>query len=115
MSETTTLQGNSILETELARVAEQDKIERLKIVETTGGFYVLANVQQRPPESLYLATRREPDKPRMFSDFKRLNALLRTMYPDGSIELTRESEYKFGQAKKVAKKSASKKKPKARK
>ena len=105
----------SILENELARVAEQEKIDGFKIIETADGFYVVASIKARKPESLYLSTRREPEQPRLFRDLERLNSLLRELYPNGSIELECVQKYQAKSKKPVTKKKPASKKRRASK
>jgi hypothetical protein len=93
------LPDSSILETELARVADQNKIDAVRIIETADGFSVVVDVQARDADTMFLATRREPDTPRVFKDLERLNTMLRELYPDGPIEL--QCEQKFTAKKKV--------------
>ncbi len=110
MTTSAPLPEKSISEAELTRLAGLDKLDKIHVVETAQGFYVLAKSQGRPSATRYLATRRITTKPRMFRDLKRLNDLLRSIYPLGTIELTCEQVYKGKQVKKVAKKKAKAKK-----
>ena len=114
------LPESSILETELARAADQDRLDAVRIIETADGFIVVVDVHTRTTDTVFLATRRAPDKPRVFKDLERLNTMLREMYPDGAIVLWCEQKFTgaknvIAKKKAVAKKKRVNKKAKARK
>lgn len=92
MKQTTLTADSGILEGELEAAADHDGIKAMQVVETADGFYVVATVKPKTT-TRFLATRREPNEPRMFKDLERLNNLLRSLYPEGSIDLQCEEKY----------------------
>jgi len=119
MNHTNLTTDGGILEGELETAAEQGGIKDVRVVETTDGFYVVATVETKT-ETRFLATRRKPNEPRVFKDLERLNNLLRSVYPTGSIDLQCEGKYspkspskKIPATKKTRAKKALSKKPKA--
>lgn len=81
--------ANSILESDLELSVQQQTLEKLKVMETPEGFYVIAQVKWAEGKEWYLTTRRDRTKPRLYKDLKRLNDHLREAYPTDSFELFR--------------------------
>lgn len=106
--------SNSILEGDLELAAKQQIIEKLKVMETPMGFYVIAEFSDKshvlekhkgtglpdwfyiiaqllsePGKEWYLTTRRDRTVPKVFKDLKRLNDHLKEAYPTDSFELIR--------------------------
>jgi hypothetical protein len=77
------------LENDLELSVQQQTLEKLKIMETPEGFYVIAQVKWAEGKEWYLTTRRDRTKPRLYKDLKRLNDHLREAYPTDSFELFR--------------------------
>jgi hypothetical protein len=114
------LPENSIVDPELALMAQKGVITEFNIIEDVrGGFYITLRVTWRP-ELLHLATRRERDEPRMFMNLDRLVKHIREKY--SGIEATRlvllpedkKRPVAKKAAKKVAKKAVPAKKPSAK-
>ncbi len=81
--------ANSILESDLELAAQQQTIEKLKVIETPEGFYVIAQFLWAEGKEWYLTTRRKRTEPRLFKDLKRLNDHLKA-YPTHGFELFRD-------------------------
>lgn len=106
--------SNSILEGDLELAAKQQIIEKLKVMETPVGFYVIAEFSDKshvldkhkgtglpewfyiiaqllsePGKEWYLTTRRDRTVPKVFKDLKRLNDHLKEAYPTDSFVLIR--------------------------
>ena len=84
--------GSGILESELQLASDMGGIEALTVVETEAGFIVRATLKGKVAHR-HMTTRREPLTPRLFKDLERLNNLLRSIYPEGAIELEIEQKY----------------------
>ncbi len=83
---------NSILEGDLELAVLQRALDKLKVMETPEGFYVIANVKWSENKDWYLTTRRDRCTPKIFKDLKRLNDHLKQMYPTDSFELFRNQQ-----------------------
>ncbi|ERZ09682.1 TPA: hypothetical protein ACV5IO_005621 [Pseudomonas aeruginosa] len=127
--------SNSILEGDLELAAQHQIIEKLKVMETPIGFYVIAQFSDKshilekhkgsglpewfyivaqmlsePGKEWYLTTRRDRTSPKVFKDLKRLNDHLKEAYPTESFELVRNQEVPGNPKTKTGEKPA---KPKA--
>lgn len=80
---------NSILEADLGNAVLQRTLDKLKVMETDDGFYVVVQVRWAGDKDWYLTTRRDRHMPKVFKDLKRLNDHLREFYPTDSFELFR--------------------------
>lgn len=83
---------NSILEGDLELAVLQKTLEKLKIMETPEGFFVVVNLKWAKGKDWYLTTRRERNTPKLFKDLKRLNDHLREAYPTEVVELYRNQQ-----------------------
>lgn len=83
--------ATSILEIELEPAMMQHQLRKFLVAETLEGFYVVVELEWLGGslDQLYLATRRERTKPRLFKDLNRLNDLLKRLFPKGNIEILR--------------------------
>lgn len=109
---------NSVLETELERLAKLGLVATLAINETKLGYYVTATFAQSPralkmaqemgltseAETIkrlisdetkvwYLTTRRERNSPRVHKHLGRLNDFMRERYPTDSVLLMRDQAW----------------------
>jgi len=83
---------NSILEGDLELAVLQKTLDKLKVMETPHGLYVVVLLKWAEGKEWYLTTRRERSAPKIFKDLKRLNDHLREVYPTDSFELFRNQE-----------------------
>jgi len=83
---------NSILEGDLELAVLQKTINKLKVMETTQGFYVVVLLKWVEGKEWYLTTRRNRNAPKIFKDLKRLNDHLKEVYPTDSFELIRNQQ-----------------------
>lgn len=83
---------NSILEGDLELAVLQKTIDKLKVMETSVGFYVVVLLKWAEGKEWYLTTRRDRNMPKVFKDLERLNDHLREVYPTDSFELFRNQE-----------------------
>ena len=83
---------NSILEPDLEIAVSQQVLEKLHVMETPEGFYIVVILKWSPKTMWYVTTRRERTKPKLFKDLNRLNEHLKKNYPTDSIELIRNQK-----------------------
>lgn len=83
---------NSILEGDLELAVLQKTIDRIQVMETPVGFYVVVLLKWAEGKQWYLTTRRDRHTPKVFKDLKRLNDHLRELYPTDSFVLFRNME-----------------------
>lgn len=83
---------NSILEGDLELAVLQKTLDKLKVMETPVGFYVVVLLKWAEGKEWYLTTRRDRNMPKVFKDLKRMNDHLREAYPTDSFELFRNQE-----------------------
>ncbi len=80
---------NSVLESDLGVAIIQKTLDKVKVMETEEGFYVVVQFRWAGNKDWYLTTRRERHVPKLFKDLKRLNDHLRDFYPTDSFEVFR--------------------------
>ena len=110
--------SNSILEGDLELAAKHNIIEKLKVMETKIGFYlvaefadksnvldkhkrtglpdwfyIIAQLLSEPGKEWYLTTRRDRTVPKVFKDLKRMNDHLKEAYPTESFVLIRDQDF----------------------
>jgi hypothetical protein len=84
--------ANSILEGDLELAAQQQTIDRLVVMETPEGFYVIAKFLWAEGKEWYLTTRRNRSEPRLYKDLIRLNNNMKAIYPTIGFELLRNQQ-----------------------
>lgn len=67
---------NSLLACDLEAFAKHGEVERIRVVFTLSGSYVIAHISDEPVRPIYLATRRNRRSPKLFKDSLRLNERL---------------------------------------
>jgi len=80
---------NAVVENDIEWAAKQDAIEKIKVMETSVGFYAMVRIKWRKDKELYLVTRRDRNTPKIFKDLKRLNDGLLALCPAKNFELFR--------------------------
>jgi len=84
---------NSILEGDLElAVLHQKAVEKLKVMETPVGFYVVVFLKWAKGKEWYLTTRRDRYTPKIFKCLKLMNDRMREAYPTDRFELFRNQE-----------------------
>ena len=73
---------NSFLETEFANLTANHPISTFFIHETENGFYV--TVLAKGKDELFLATRRDRHRPRMFRNYERMSRALKQWAVDAN-------------------------------
>ena len=91
-------EGTSILEHDLHDCALHNKVESIYVMETLGGFFVVARIRTMGRNGTvqwwYLCTRRERNSPKLFSRLERLNERLKELCPGLGFRLVRTVENK---------------------
>jgi len=86
-------EGSSIQEGELHDATMQRRVCRIRVMETSGGFYVVAQLRSfadgEGVSDWFLCTRRDKKRPKLFSRLERLNNRLKEICPGVGFELVR--------------------------
>lgn len=81
--------ASSILEGDLELSAQQQTLDKLIVMETPEGFYVIARFLWAKGKDWYLTTRRNRTEPRLYKDLIRLNKNMKEIFPTIGFELLR--------------------------
>lgn len=81
---------NSLLSADLSNAAIQQTLDKITVMETPSGFYVVVQIRWSGLKDWYLATRRDRNEPRLFVDLTRLNNHLLEISPLTGFELIRQ-------------------------
>lgn len=81
--------ASSILEGDLELAAQQQTLDKLIVMETPSGFYVIARFLWAKDRDWYLTTRRKRTEPRLYKDLIRLNKNMKEIFPTVGFELLR--------------------------
>jgi hypothetical protein len=81
--------ASSILEGDLELAAQQQTLDKLIVMETPEGFYVIARFLWAKGKDWYLTTRRNRTEPRLYKDLIRLNKNMKEIFPTIGFELLR--------------------------
>lgn len=84
--------ASSILEGDLELAAQQQTLDKLIVMETPGGFYVIARFLWAKDRDWYLTTRRKRTEPRLYKDLIRLNKNMKEIFPTVGFELLRDQD-----------------------
>ena len=84
---------NSLLSADLSNADIQQTLDKITVMETPGGFYVVVQIRWSGSKDWYLATRRNRTEPKVFMDLKRLNEHLLEICPSTGFELARKMSF----------------------
>jgi len=84
---------NSLLSAELSNAAIQKTLDKITVMETLSGFYVVVQIKWSGSKDWYLVTRRNRNEPKVFMDLKRLNDHLLEICPSIGFELIRKMNF----------------------
>lgn len=84
--------NNSLLSADLSNAAIQQTLEKISVMETPSGFYVIVQIKWSGSKDWYLSTRRNRKEPKVFMDLKRLNEYLLEICPSTGFELIRKMD-----------------------
>ena len=84
---------NSLLSADLSNAAIQKTLDKINVMETPRGFYVVVQIKWSGLKDWYLVTRRNRREPKIFMDLKRLNEHLLEICPSTDFELIRKMDF----------------------
>lgn len=84
--------ASSILEGDLELASQQQTLDKLIVMETPDGFYVIARFLWAKDRDWYLTTRRKRTEPRLYKDLIRLNKNMKEIFPTVGFELLRDQD-----------------------
>ena len=84
---------NSLLSVDLSNAAIQQTLDKITVMETLSGFYVVVQIKWSGSKDWYLVTRRNRNEPKVFKDLKRLNEHLLELCPSTDFKLIRKMDF----------------------